>query len=170
MAMEEGGAFTNPWYKEFFGMDRTDDPATRGVGGEDDDPDKKLKAHTPTPDYMRNIMLRRALQHLGAGKSAKLIAPEPYKSEYPTSNKMLDAMLALSIDPIIKPASLKGKLGEMPALEKLANELANKGYFRRYPGGGIGIGSGGGGSSDAAASTGDDPGLNLGSQPAPLAH
>src|SRR5258708_12983045 len=118
MALEDEGAFTNPWYKEYFGMDRKDDPATRGVGGEDDDPDKKLKAHTPSPAYMRNIMLRRALQHLGAGKSAKLIAPEPYKPEYPTSNKMLDAMLPLSIDPIFKPASLKVNLAAIPPLKK----------------------------------------------------
>jgi hypothetical protein len=104
-----------------------------------------LAAHTPTPEYFGQSVKRRALELLGAKAGVvNALAPLPYRSQYPFSPKVLDAIITLAIDPIVKPASLRGNLDRMPALRKLSGELATRGFFRRYPGGGIGIGGGGG--------------------------
>ena len=119
-------------------------------------PIDSLAAHTPSTAYVSQSVKRRALELLGAqGRLVNTLAPLPYQSQYPLSPKLLDALITLSIDPIIKPASLKGELDQMPALKKLATTLADKGYFRTYPKGGIGIGGGSeGGGSDGTGTTG----------------
>lgn len=114
-----------------------------------------LAAHTPSKEYVAASVKRRALELLGAqGGLVNTLAPLPYQSKYPLAPKLLDALITLSIDPVIKPASLKGELDRMPALKKLATTLADKGYFRSYPKGGIGIGGGSEGGEGAGGATG----------------
>lgn len=122
--------------------------------------DTSLKAHTPTLPYAQAALQQRILEHLGVKKDARdLMAPLPYESKYPFSPKTMDALLALSIDPITKPLSLKGELDRVPILRKLANKFADTGYLRRYPGGGIGIGGGGGSDGVGPGSDAAGPGL-----------
>lgn len=113
--------------------------------------DHSLAAHTPTNEYVERKVQQRTLELLGADKAfVNRYRPLPYDSKYPITNKTLDALVALAIDPVTKPLSLRGDLKENPALHRLANVLADKGNLRRYPGGGIGIGGGGGSSGDSA--------------------
>src|SRR5207245_2311649 len=114
-------------------------------------PDASLAAHTPSNAYLRASLRQRVLELLGANpKLVTTLAPTPYRSEYPPSRRMRDAIIALSIDPLTKPMSLRGELDRSPVLKKLANQLANRGYLRRYEGGGIGFGGGTGGGADTS--------------------
>lgn len=124
-----------------------------------------LAAHTPSPEYMTQAVKRRILELLGAEAGVvNALAPLPYKSKYPFAPKLIDAAITMQIDPIVKPLSLKGKLDKMPALKKLSGELADRGFFRKYPGGGIGIGGGGGSPGDegGGAAAGEGPGGGFG--------
>jgi len=117
--------------------------------------DDELAAHTPSPEYMTQSVKRRVLELLGAESGlVNALAPLPYKSKYPLAPKLIDAAITMQIDPIVKPLSLRGKLDKRPALKKLAGELADKGFFRKYPGGGIGIGGGGGSEGEGSAGPG----------------
>lgn len=115
-----------------------------------------LAAHTPTSDYIAASAKRRVLQLLGANEGfISTVAPLPYKSEYPFSPKVIDALLTVGLDPYIKPLSLKpGALDRLPVLKKLGKELANRGFFRKYPGGGIGVGGGAGGTGGDSGDSG----------------
>lgn len=121
--------------------------------------ENSLAAHTPSQGYFTAAVRRRALQLLGAdAKYVNTVAPEPYKSDYPFSPKVIDSIITLALDPLVKPLSLQGNLDRLPALKKLAKELADRDYFRKYPGGGIGAGGGPGGDGDGAGATSGDTG------------
>jgi hypothetical protein len=125
--------------------------------------DSSLAAHTPSPEYTTASLVQRAMELLGADKqSAEQLVPTPYVSKYPHSEKLLDAMLTLALDPIVKPMSLRGDLPKNPLLSALSDVLADRGYFQRYPGGGIGIGGGGGSAGDSASADAGGPGIGMG--------
>ena len=128
-----------------------------------------LAAHTPSSDYLYRQVQRRVLQHLGANPGyINTVAPEPYKSEYPIPTKLIDSVLTLTLDPMVKPLSIAGKLDQVPVLKKLAKELSDTGYFRKYPKGGIGIGGGGGSEGAGVGDSGPGSGPGVGvSQPGP---
>jgi len=55
--------------------------------------DHSLAAHTPSFDFVFQATQRRIMQLLGANKEfIDTVAPLPYKSPYPYSNKLLDAL------------------------------------------------------------------------------
>lgn len=64
--------------------------------------DNSLAAHTPTFDFAFQATQRRIMQLLGANKDfIETVAPLPYKSKYPYSNKVLDALITVNLDPTV---------------------------------------------------------------------
>jgi hypothetical protein len=126
---------------------------------------RELAGHTPSSEYIAQSLKRRAFQLIGVkGEVLNTLAPLPYQSEYPFSTKVMDSVLTIALDPIVKPMSLKGDLDRIPILKKMSKELADRGYFQKYPKGGIGIGGGpgGGGGGDSGDPGGGPPGGETG--------